>query len=128
MPRPRTAARTTALTPAITSFRRRAAFCFSGETASELGAVCSAGAGSALRAEAGSLPCSVVSLCSVMAGPHHAMSSQERYLASIPERCRQRGLVGVHDEPRQQPGRLSLAGIGADGVTLLARAPERPCS
>jgi hypothetical protein len=46
------------------------AFCFSGETASDLGGVCWIGVESALPLEAGSLPCSVASrLCSVMAGP-----------------------------------------------------------
>ena len=41
--------------------RARLAFCFSGETASEAAGVCWLGAGSALRAEAGSFPCPVVS-------------------------------------------------------------------
>jgi hypothetical protein len=37
-------------------------------------------------------------------------------MTSIRERDRQFGLVRVHDEHREELGRLRLAGIGADGV------------
>src|SRR5690349_3206546 len=108
MPNPRASATTTTPTPAVDSFRRRLAFCFSGEAGSAAEGACRVAAGSALCAEAGSLPCSVFSWCSVMAGPRHALSPRE-----IPSRRsfhwhEHRGAL-VLDQEHQELGRLAGA-------------------
>ena len=47
-----------------------------------------------------------------------AISAAEKYQTSVPEWGRQVRLVRVHDEHRQELGRLRLAGIGADAVAV----------
>src|ERR1700757_284496 len=48
----------------------------------------------------------------------------ETYQTSVPEWDRQFRLVGVHHEHREELGRLRLAGIGADGVTVAGQLGE----
>ena len=45
-------------------------------------------------------------------------------MTSIPKWDRQFRLVGVHDEHREELGRLRLAGIGADGVAVAGQLGE----
>src|SRR5438128_2229612 len=54
------------------------------------------------------------------AGEIHARTSK----TSVPEWDRQFRLVCVHDEHREELGRLRLAGIGADGVAVTGQLGE----
>src|SRR6516164_9371335 len=45
-------------------------------------------------------------------------------MASVPEWDRQFGLVRIHDEHREELGRLRLAGVGADAVAVAGQLGE----
>ena len=53
-----------------------------------------------------------------------AISPAEKYQTSVPEWDRQVRLVRVHDEHREELGRLRLAGIGADAVAVPGQLGE----
>jgi len=48
-----------------------------------------------------------------------------KYQTSVPQWERQFRLVRVHDEHREELGRLRLAGIGADAVAVGSSIPQR---
>src|SRR5262249_2102853 len=58
------------------------------------------------------------------AASYSAISPPERYSTSVPEWDRQFRLVRVHHEHREELGRLSLAGIGADAVAVAGQLRE----
>jgi len=58
-----------------------------------------------------------------MLGTQH-QAADAMTMTSVPERDRQFRLVRVHDEHREELGRLRLAGIGADAVAVAGQLGE----
>jgi len=56
-----------------------------------------------------------------------AISPAEKHQTSFPEWDRQVRLVRVHDEHREELGRLRLAGIAADAVGRSPGSSEKLC-